>query len=297
MPESFTCVPPKAGSRPMHASVLGPGFAAEISEIDPADTLSTVDAAQLRTLLDEHGLLVLRAPDLSPADHVRFLRLFGEVFDEARDNSGLSHVSNVKGVFPTGRLLFHQDFAFTPHPHQVQSLYAEEVAGRVAPTLFVSNVRACQRLSPVQRDAWEGLTAVHARDATRKGGPDDEFVRVRLLDKPDGDDPVRYPRAHHPLIQRHPRTGAPLLFANEYYMSHVIELPPQDGEKVIQEACAVLYQPEAVYAHEWREGDLVVWDNIALQHARAEVRPDTRRTLRRVLVNDAAARASAKAHG
>jgi len=48
----------------------------------------------------------------------------------------------------------------------------------------------------------------------------------------------------------------------------------------------VLYQPETVYAHEWREGDLVIWDNIALQHARAQVLPDTRRTLRRVLVNE-----------
>jgi taurine dioxygenase len=104
------------------------------------------------------------------------------------------------------------------------------------------------------------------------------------------------------VIQRHPRTGAPLLFANEYYMSHVLELPAEAGERVIHEACEVLYQPEGIYAHEWREGDLVVWDNIALQHARAEVRPDTRRTLRRVLVNEmtgsgAGARAPAPALG
>jgi taurine dioxygenase len=281
----------------MRATLLGPGFAAEISEVDPAGPWPEASAAQLRALLDEHGLLVLRAPGLSAADHVAFLKLFGPIFDEARDKSGMSHVSNVIGVFPNGRLLFHQDYAFTPSPHAVQSLYAEEVAGAVAPTLFVSNVQGYRRLSRGQRESWAALSAVHARDATRRGGPDDEFVRVRLLDKPDGDDPSRYPRARHALIQRHPRTGAPLLFANEYYMSHVVELPPEDGERVIQEACAVLYQPEAVYAHEWREGDLVVWDNIALQHARAEVRPDTRRTLRRVLVNAEAAAAMAPAVG
>lgn len=281
----------------MRATIMGPGFAAEISDIDPTGPWPESAAAQLRALLDEHGLLVLRAPGLSAEDHLRFVRLFGPIFDEARDNSGMSLVSNVVGVFPTGRLLFHQDFAFTPHPHPVQSLYAEEVVGDVAPTLFVSNLRAYERLPRGQREAWAGLSAVHARDATRKGAPDDEFVRVRLLDKPDGSDPARYPRAHHPLIQRHPRTGAPLLFANEYYMSHVVELPPEEGERVIQAACAVLYQPEAVYAHEWREGDLVVWDNIALQHARAEVRPETRRTLRRILVNGPAAEAMAPALG
>lgn len=273
----------------MRTTMLGPGFAVEVTGIDPAFPVSDADAGQLRSLLDEHGLLVLRHPGLDPADHLRFVGLFGPIYDEARDNSGLSHVSNVFGKFPTGRLLFHQDFAFTPHPHPVQSLYAEEVQGPVAPTLFVSNLRAYERLSPAQREGWASLTAVHARDATRKGNMDDEFVRVRLHDLPHGDDPVRYPRAHHPMVKRHPRSDAPLLFANEYYTSHILELPPEEGEQVIQDACALLYAPEAIYAHEWREGDLVVWDNIALQHARAAVRPDTRRTLRRILVNDLSA--------
>lgn len=268
----------------MRTKLLGPGFAVEVTEVDPS-ALSDADAGQLRSLLDEHGLLVLRCPGLDPAEHLRFVGLFGPIYDEARDSSGLSHVSNVFGSFPTGRLLFHQDFAFTPHPHPVQSLYAEEVHGPVAPTLFVSNARAYDRLSPTQRAAWADLTAVHARDATRKGNIDDEFVRVRLLLLPDGDDPARYPRAHHPVLNRHPRTGAPLLFVNEYYTSHILELPPAQGEQAIQDAHALLYAPEAIYSHEWQAGDLVVWDNIALQHARAEVRPETRRTLRRILVN------------
>lgn len=268
----------------MRTKLLGPGFAVEVTEVDPS-ALSDADVGQLRSLLDEHGLLVLRCPGLDPAEHLRFVGLFGPIYDEARDSSGLSHVSNVFGSFPTGRLLFHQDFAFTPHPHPVQSLYAEEVHGPVAPTLFVSNACAYDRLSPTQRAAWADLTAVHARDATRKGNIDDEFVRVRLLLLPDGDDPARYPRAHHPVLNRHPRTGAPLLFVNEYYTSHILELPPAQGEQAIQDAHALLYAPEAIYSHEWQAGDLVVWDNIALQHARAEVRPETRRTLRRILVN------------
>ncbi len=276
----------------MRTTPLGPGFAVEVSGIDPASPASEAEAEQLRSLLDEHGLLVLRCPDLSPADHLRFVALFGPIYDEARDASGMSHVSNVIGVFPTGRLLFHQDFAFTPHPHPVQSLYAEEVTGNVAPTLFVSNVLAYRRLAPEQQELWAILTAVHARDATRRGNRDDEFVRVRLRELHDGDDPVRYPRAEHKVIQRHPRTGEPLLFVNEYYTSHVLELDPEAGEQVIRDACAVIYAPDAVYAHQWREGDLVVWDNVALQHARAEVRPDTRRTLRRVLVNDRVAQAA-----
>jgi taurine dioxygenase len=270
----------------MQTKMLGPGFAVEVTGIDPSRPVSASEAEKLRSLLDRHELLVLRAPELEPAAHVSFMGLFGPVYDEYRDNSGLSYVSNVVGAFPNGRLLFHQDFAFTPYPHRVQSLYAQELEGDVAPTLFVSNTQAFERLTPAQKAAWQDLTVVHARDAAKTGEPDEEYTRVRLLDAPDGDDPMRFPRGVHKVISHHPRTGAPFLFVSEYYSSHVPELPPEAGERVIQEAFAALYRPEAVYAHPWRLGDLVIWDNIALQHARSDVKPNTRRTLRRVLVND-----------
>jgi taurine dioxygenase len=270
----------------MQTRMLGPGFAVEVIGVDASQTLSATDAEALRSLLDEHELIVLRCPDLDIAAHLRFVEIFGPIYDEYRDNSGHSQVSNVVGNFPSGRLLFHQDFAFTPYPHRVQSLYAEELQGDVAPTLFVSNTRAFARLSAAQRSDWAGLTAVHARDASRSGRPDDEFTRVRLRDLPDADDAALYPRAPHPVLQTHPRSGVPLLFVNEYYTSHVIELSEDAGERVIQDAFAATYAPEGIYAHRWRPGDLVLWDNIALQHARSAVTPNSRRTLRRVLVND-----------
>jgi alpha-ketoglutarate-dependent taurine dioxygenase len=77
-----------------------------------------------------------------------------------------------------------------------------------------------------------------------------------------------------------------LLFANEYYTSHILELFEEAGERVIQDAFAASYRPDSIYAHQWRPGDLVVWDNIALQHARSAVAPSSRRRLRRILVND-----------
>jgi taurine dioxygenase len=270
----------------MRIDDLGPGFAVEVSGIDPSLPVSEADAVSLRALLDKHQLLVLRCPGLDAAAHISFVGQFGPIYDEARDSSSYSLVSNVVGSFPNGRLLFHQDFAFTPSPHRVQSLYAQEVEGAVAPTMFVSNTRAFERLSQHQRDAWTGLTAIHARDATRSGRLDNEFVRVQLRNLPDGDNVKSYPRAIHPVLQRHPRTNMPLLFVNEYYTSHIAELPPVEGEQIIQEACQLIYQPVAIYAHQWQPGDLVIWDNIALQHARSAVKPDTRRTLRRILVND-----------
>jgi taurine dioxygenase len=84
---------------------------------------------------------------------------------------------------------------------------------------------------------------------------------------------------------RHPRSGKPLLFVSEYYTSHVSELPQEASEKLLQEAFALLYPAEQIYKQHYRPGDLVIWDNIALSHARSRVQPNTRRTLRRMVVN------------
>jgi taurine dioxygenase len=65
-------------------------------------------------------------------------------------------------------------------------------------------------------------------------------------------------------------------------------LDTDESEATIQEAYAALYRPNHYYSHEWQLHDLVVWDNIALVHARGPVEPTTRRNLRRVVVGDRA---------
>jgi taurine dioxygenase len=271
----------------METKMVGPGFGMEVTGVEPSQPVAEAEARELRALLDEHGLLVLRCPGLDAEAHARFLGVFGSVFNEV--GNGQNYVSNVIGEFPTGRLRFHQDYIGTPYPLEMQSLYAEEVVGEVAPTLFVSALRAYERLTPAQRDALEGLTAVQARDVTKSGHPDEELTRVKLRETPDGNDEARYPRATHPVIYRHPRTGKPVLFVNEYYTSHINELSAEESERTLQDAFAVLYPAELIYAHQYRPGDLVIWDNIALQHARSAVQPNTRRTLRRMVVHEHAA--------
>src|SRR4051812_48125501 len=110
----------------MDFKMLGPGFAAEVTGVDPTRPIASAQADELRALLDRHELLVFRgATGLAPTMHVSFVNIFCSVWDERQDKSQTAYVSNVIGSFPMGRLLFHQDYAFTPWPHRVQSLYAE----------------------------------------------------------------------------------------------------------------------------------------------------------------------------
>ena len=69
---------------------------------------------------------------------------------------------------------------------------------------------------------------------------------------------------------------------SEQQTDRIIGWEPDRSEAVLAELFAVLYEPGNVVTHEWRSGDLVVWDNLALQHGRPEGTGSGERTLRRV---------------
>ena len=66
--------------------------------------------------------------------------------------------------------------------------------------------------------------------------------------------------------------------------THIEGLPPEESEHLLDELFAVLYSPENTFEHDWRTGDLVVWDNLAAQHARGQVTEQgPERSLRKVV--------------
>jgi alpha-ketoglutarate-dependent taurine dioxygenase len=78
----------------------------------------------------------------------------------------------------------------------------------------------------------------------------------------------------------HPN-GAPVLYVTEQQSTKINELPPHQGEALLDELFALLYARDNVTEHVWKTGDLVIWDNRALQHGRPDI-GDRRRTLQRV---------------
>jgi taurine dioxygenase len=87
-----------------------------------------------------------------------------------------------------------------------------------------------------------------------------------------------------PVPYEHPRTGRELLYVCQMMTDHIVELPADESEELLEELFAHLYSDAAIWKHEWRQGDLVMWDNLALQHARPDVDTDGPvRTLRKVI--------------
>jgi taurine dioxygenase len=89
-------------------------------------------------------------------------------------------------------------------------------------------------------------------------------------------------RARHPVVLPHPVTGIPILFVNPLFTESIPEA--EDGSLLV-ELQASFAAPAIQYWHRWRAGDLLIWDNLVLQHARHEFPATDHRTLRRCQVD------------
>jgi taurine dioxygenase len=93
----------------------------------------------------------------------------------------------------------------------------------------------------------------------------------------------RVPAYSQNLAWTHPRTGTTILFITQGMTREILELDWDDSEDLLEELFAVLYAPERVYEHLWQEGDFVIWDNLAIQHARPNITMEgPARTLQKV---------------
>ena len=68
------------------------------------------------------------------------------------------------------------------------------------------------------------------------------------------------------MVRTHPVTGRKGLFVNEAHCPVIIGLPEEESAALLAELCAHIVRPEFRYEHSWRAGDLLMWDNVAVQH-------------------------------
>jgi taurine dioxygenase len=261
---------------------LTPAYGSEVVGLDPHAELDEEACALLRRAFDERSLLLFRGLDLEAKEQTYLAKLVighgGPTSDGSEvDTAEPYFVSNKKsgGGAPYGRLLFHSDMMWADTPFQVLTLYGLEVEEPVVPTLFTSAAHAWDTLPEDLRARVEGMHAVHMTGQRQRGEETEELLqpereRVQTTTKPVG--------------YAHPRTGRTLLYVCQMMTSHIAELPEEESEDLLKALFEHLYSPAMIWEHEWRKGDLVMWDNLAIQHARPDVSIDGPvRTLRKVI--------------
>lgn len=241
------------------------------AEIDLSRPVGAAEQAALRAVWRRDGLILMRGQALDKARQMDVCEIFGPVQREAIDNFLVSNVEP-GGLLGNTELLFHNDIPYVPAPFLAGSLYAIDVAAEGAPpTRFASALKAWERLPAALRQRVEGLHALHVRGHMLSR-------RTTLADCGPQD-----PCCVHPAVGRQEETGRPYLFVNMDMTAQFTSLPLAESDALLEELFGYLYPPGQIYEHHWAPGDLIVWDNFAVQHARSAF-GDAPRTLQRVSI-------------
>ena len=252
----------------MKISCLPVGFGALISGFDPASTVSAEDRARLVEAYERHDLLVFRdCGAIAGAKHAEIAGWLGPV-GANRDSVGNAWTTlDNQDLVGSAVLPFHCDIAYMKHPFAGLSLHPIALPAGGTSTTFASNALGWDHLDPELQDLLAERTICFV------------FRDTAMVDA--DWPPLTY---WHPARMAHPASGRPLLFANENHATQIEGFDEHGSAPLLARVFATLYAPERQYEHQWREGDLLIWNNLAIQHARtrAAVPSSGRRIMQRV---------------
>ena len=265
---------------------------AEVIGVDLAKPLPDDVFGQIDDAYNNHSVLVFRDQTLTPEQQVVFARRFGELEISPRTQFALpGHpevlvLSNIVvdgkpiGNADAGRT-WHTDMSYTKTPPRGSLLYAREIPTEnghaLGDTVFSSAAAAYDTLPPEMKKKLAGLRAVH-RAGAKKYAPGSKLAEL-VKDIPD---------VEHPVIRTHPVTGRKAIYVREGECVGICGLPDEASLPLIKELGELVTREEFCYRHNWRVGDLLMWDNSMTQHlAISDYKLPLRRLMHRVTVNGA----------
>ena len=273
-------------------------FAAEVGPVDLKTVRDETTLARIRSGMDEFAVLVFRDQIWSDVEHLDFAqRLDGRLHTKLGisalqknrfGNEALGDISNLdesgeimksdnrRRMYGLGNRLWHTDASFQDPPGRYSMLSAKVVPPVAADTEFADMRAAHDALPEDEKARLEGLRVHHSI----------AYSRQTLGFEFSGTEQEALQGAIHPLVRTIPRSNRRSLYLASH-ASRIIDWPVPEGRLLLRDLIEHATQPRFVYRHQWRVGDLVIWDNRATMH-RARPFDDARyrRELRRVTTLD-----------
>jgi alpha-ketoglutarate-dependent taurine dioxygenase len=247
---------------------LSPAGGIAITGADLSQPISEALVALIRQALLDHHVVVIRDQVLTKEQQYDFTLNFGEIEDHVARHSdaryGIVHsVTNLDATgSPTdaldirGNYFWHTDKSYHAVPSLMTLLHAVELPPAGGDTQFANMVLAYRALPDAMKSRLVGLRAIHSWEASRLQSGSKPASEAEKRERP----PVA-----HPIVRTHPETGDQALYIGNH-AAWIEGLDAAEGKTLLAELLAHATQPEFIYTHHWRPGDLVIWDNRALLH-------------------------------
>ncbi|HEX3954829.1 MAG TPA: TauD/TfdA family dioxygenase [Stellaceae bacterium] len=282
-------------------SPLTPVFAGEVAGVDCRRPLASDEVAAIEVGMDRYAVLVFRDQELTDEQQIAFTRHFGELEnygtpghirrrEEHRLGPGIADFSNLDRhgnimsaedrvwFFKLGDRLWHSDSSFRPIPAKYSLLSGRVIPSWGADTEFADMRAAYDALDPNTKAEVENLVCEHSLMYSRQAIGFTELTLEEIA----AFKPVR-----QRLVRTHPVSGRKSLFLAAH-AGAIAGWTIPEAQMFLRDLTEHATQREFVYAHKWRVGDLVMWDNRQTMHrARRFARDEVRDVRRTTLAGDA----------
>jgi taurine dioxygenase len=248
----------------------GAALGAEIRGVDLAQPLGDNAFAVIERAFDEHGVIFFRDQRIIPPQQVAFTRRFGEIefniFGERWSVPGSPEIVVVSNATEDGKPIgvrragenWHSDMCYTARPPRGTMLYAHEIPDLwglpLGDTEFASAAAAWDALPEPMKGFLGNRRAVF------------DFVGRKRAFPPTQSEIDRNPAVTHPIVRTHPRTGRKCLYAMRDDCTGIENMAADEAEGLIAALADHIVKPAFIYRHQWRVGDLLMWDNCTVQH-------------------------------
>ena len=255
---------------PIEIIPTGAAVGAEISGVDLAQPLDDTSFATIERAYNEHGVIFFRDQRITPPQQVAFTRRFGEIefniFGERWSVAGSPEIVVVSNITEDGRPIgvrragenWHSDMCYTARPPRGTMLYALEIPElhglSLGDTEFASAQTAWETLPDGMRHRIEGRQAVF------------DFTGRKRTFPPTQTEIDRNPPVRHPIVRTHPYTGRKCLYVMRDDCTGIERMGVAEAEALIAALAEHIIKPAFIYRHQWRAGDLLMWDNCTVQH-------------------------------
>ena len=240
-------------------------------EVHGLDLTAAVDPetrARLNQAFVDRSVLVIRDQALSPHQLLDAVRLFGDVFPQHNTRFALPdcpaiHFISNQDKFPDGRRYipgegWHTDHSNDAQPPKATILHAVALPGAGGDTQFANMAAAYDALPEEVSRRLEGLSAIHVYQSSHSAR---QLMALPSAAK------ERVPNAVlHPIIRTHPDSGRRSIYINPIRIEGILGLDHKEALPLLDELLTHATAPRFQYRHQWKPGDLVMWDDRCLLH-------------------------------
>ena len=266
----------------MNATALTPAVGVQITGLSGSDLVDRRAADACLSALEQHGVIVYREMNISDADLVAFSRLLGDVVPNPTGEHEFPEIATIT-LDPTktnavlawyrqGNFLWHIDGATDEIPQRATLLTVRQVDPAGGDTEFASTYAAYEALPKEQQERIGSLRVLHSFAAAQQRAHPEATDKERAAWD-------RVPVREHPLVWTR-RDGRKSLLLGAT-AGEVVGMPAEESRDLLDRLLAWSTQPDFVLRHQWRQGDLVIWDNTGMLHRAMPFQPTSPRLMHR----------------